>query len=79
MIIVAGRDGGYWGDVSLKSGADERERIGHSEVEELRVDYGKLKALTGWQPQYDWTTGLTETIKWYSENRTLWEGREDWS
>jgi len=78
MIIVAGQAGGYWKDVTLEADTQVRERLGKSEVEELRVDYGKLHALTGWKPQHDWTTGLTETIKWYSENRTLWGGRTDW-
>jgi len=78
LIIGLGRSGVYWDDVVLRRGTDSRERMGKSEVNELRVNYGKLNALTGWEPKLGWTTGLMETIEWYSENRDLWLGRVDW-
>ena len=36
-----------------------------SEVERLLGANGKIKRLTGWQPQYDLEKGLVETISWF--------------
>ena len=77
LIIHLGQEGGYWGEKQLQA-SNERARLGKTEVEELRVDYGKLARLTGWAPSYTWEDGLRETIKWYAENRDKWIGRVDW-
>jgi len=78
LIIRIGKEHGYWGDKILHADTEGRGRLGHSEVEELLVDYSKLNKLTGWKPQYSWEQGISETIKWYAENRDKWVGRVDW-
>lgn len=77
-IIRIGQEEGFWGEKKLEADTEGRERLGKSEVEELRVDYAKLNRLTGWEPQYSWDEGLRETIRWFAENRDLWIGRVDW-
>lgn len=78
MIIRIGQEEGFWGEKTLHADTEGRDRLGKSEVEELKVDYSKLNRLTGWCPQYSWEQGLSETIRWYVENRTKWIGRIDW-
>ncbi len=78
MIIGIGEQEGYWKDVTLHADTEGRGRLGKSEVEELRVDFSKLSKSTGWAPQYDWDTGLRETIRWYAENRSRWKDLVDW-
>jgi CDP-glucose 4,6-dehydratase len=41
------------------------------EIDRQAVDPGKLRALTGWQPQVDLETGLERTIAWYRDHRGL--------
>jgi dTDP-glucose 4,6-dehydratase len=37
------------------------------------IDSGKLRAETGWSPQYqDIRAGLTQTIRWYRDNEAWW-------
>ncbi|HDR7950810.1 TPA: dTDP-glucose 4,6-dehydratase [Bacillus toyonensis] len=47
------------------------DRLGH----DLRyaMDSTKLKKELSWKPQYLFNDGLTQTIKWYIDNRTWWE------
>jgi dTDP-glucose 4,6-dehydratase len=78
MIIRIGRDLGFWGERRLETETAGRTRRGQSEVEELRVDFRKLNALSGWSPQYDWERGLRETICWYAANHNRWTSRIDW-
>lgn len=47
---------------------EQRLRPENSEVNRLLGDNEKVKALTGWAPQYDLKTGLAETIEWLKEN-----------
>ncbi len=47
---------------------NERLRPEKSEVERLLGDATKLKALTGWAPQYTFEQGLAETIEWLRNN-----------
>jgi dTDP-glucose 4,6-dehydratase len=77
-IICVGRALSFWKDKTLHADTEGRARLGHSEVEELRVDYSKLHKLTGWRPIYNWEAGIALTIKWYAENRDRWIGRVDW-
>jgi dTDP-glucose 4,6-dehydratase len=79
LIIKAGQEGGFWKDCELRIDESVRGRLGNSEVQELRVDFGKLARLSGWRPQFSWQEGLTETIRWYAENRDRWIGRVDWN
>jgi dTDP-glucose 4,6-dehydratase len=78
MIIRIGREEGYWGERHLGAFSGERTRHGKSEVNELRVDFSKLRRVSGWEPRYTWEQGLRETIRWYAENRDRWVGRVDW-
>ncbi len=41
------------------------------EIDRQWVDYGKLHALTGWQPAVTLEEGLRRTIEWYREHATL--------
>jgi dTDP-glucose 4,6-dehydratase len=78
LILRIGNEAGHWGAVTLLADAEGRGRLGQSEVEELRVDFAKLHALTGWRPRYTWEQGVAETISWFAANRPLWIGRVDW-
>lgn len=78
LIMKLGTDGGYWGKKKLVTHKKERDRLGKSEVKELRVDYTKLNQLTGWAPKYTWEQGLKETIAWYANNEQSWIRRVDW-
>jgi len=78
LIIGVGRDEGFWGPRELRLNEADRGRLGASEVQELRVDYGKLAALTNWRPRYSWADGILRTIRWFAENRDRWIGRVDW-
>ncbi|GAB4488762.1 MAG: dTDP-glucose 4,6-dehydratase [Anaerolineales bacterium] len=42
------------------------DRPGHDR--RYAMDYGKLTRELGWQPRYDLTSGLRETLRWYLEN-----------
>jgi dTDP-glucose 4,6-dehydratase len=78
LIIEIGRKQGYWKKVKIQFNTKSRGRLGESEVKELRVDYSKLNRLTGYRPVYNWQQGLSETIRWYAQNRNLWLTRVDW-
>jgi len=45
-----------------------RVRPDNSEVERLYCDNSKLQKFTKWQPQYDLSAGLEETIEWIRAN-----------
>jgi len=47
------------------------DRPGH----DLRygIDATKLRTELGWQPKYNFESGLVQTIDWYLNNRTWWE------
>jgi NAD dependent epimerase/dehydratase len=47
---------------------EQRLRPENSEVERLLGCNKKIRALTGWQPQYDLAAGLSETIAWLRGN-----------
>jgi NAD dependent epimerase/dehydratase len=49
----------------------QRTRPKRSEVYRLWCDNSKLKALTGFEPQYSFEKGLKETIEWYTDSETL--------
>ena len=48
--------------------AAERQRAATSEVERLLADASKLRAATGWAPEYDLDRGLRETIAWLEQH-----------
>ncbi|MFH1453715.1 MAG: dTDP-glucose 4,6-dehydratase [Armatimonadota bacterium] len=47
-----------------------KDRLGHDR--RYSIDSTKTKKL-GWEPEYDFHNGLTETIKWYQQNISWWE------
>ncbi|WP_141544254.1 dTDP-glucose 4,6-dehydratase, partial [Bacillus thuringiensis] len=47
------------------------DRLGHDR--RYAMDATKLKEELGWTPHYLFDDGLTQTIKWYIDNRTWWE------
>ena len=46
-----------------------RERPQASEVERLRADNSRAKALLGWTPRHTLADGLADTITWIREHR----------
>jgi len=48
-----------------------RLRPEHSEVFRLRCDNTKIKALTGYAPQYPLREGLQKTVEWFTNPRNL--------
>lgn len=49
----------------------QRMRPGKSEVRRLLGANAKIKSLTDWEPQYDLTRGIGETITWFAEKENL--------
>ena len=49
----------------------QRMRPGKSEVRRLLGSNAKIKSLTDWEPAYDLTSGIQETIKWFAEKENL--------
>lgn len=47
---------------------EQRIRPKDSEVNRLLGSNEKIKRLTGWEPQYTFEQGITETIKWIRDN-----------
>ncbi len=50
---------------------EQRLRPANSEVFRLWGDNSKIKALTGFKPEYDIEAGLIETIQWFTESKNL--------
>ncbi|HCC85356.1 MAG TPA: dTDP-glucose 4,6-dehydratase [Porphyromonadaceae bacterium] len=48
-----------------------KDRPGHDRRYDLNT--GKMLRELGWQPMVSFEEGLTQTVKWYFENRTWWE------
>ena len=47
-----------------------KDRPGHDR--RYAIDWSKIKTELGWEPKYDFDTGLAETIKWFEENQEWW-------
>ncbi|MEB3222963.1 MAG: dTDP-glucose 4,6-dehydratase [Candidatus Sericytochromatia bacterium] len=47
-----------------------QDRPGHDR--RYAIDAAKLERELGWQPRYDFETGLAETIAWYQANTSWW-------
>ncbi|MBI1761367.1 MAG: dTDP-glucose 4,6-dehydratase [Acidobacteria bacterium] len=43
------------------------DRPGHDK--RYAIDAGKIRAELGWQPKYDFESGLAKTVRWYFDNR----------
>ena len=48
-----------------------KDRLGHDK--RYAIDSSKIQKELGWTPKYTFETGITETIKWYLDNREWWE------
>jgi len=55
----------------------QRIRPEKSEVTRLWCDNKKIKKLTGFNPKYDITSGLRETIKWFKSSENLAKYKSD--
>lgn len=55
-------------------GADEslisfvKDRPGHDR--RYAMGYEKANRILGWRPEIEWTTGLSDTIQWYNDNKS---------
>lgn len=58
--------------ITVKS-QQERLRPKNSEVERLICDNRKITSSTHWKPQYDLTSGLKATIRWFEKNQHLFK------
>jgi len=48
-----------------------KDRPGHDR--RYAIDPKKIKAELGWKPAHTFEQGLSETVKWYVDNRAWWE------
>ncbi|MBE7386074.1 MAG: dTDP-glucose 4,6-dehydratase [Leptolyngbya sp. SIO1E4] len=48
-----------------------KDRPGHDR--RYAMDITKIQRDLGWQPQYDFATGLKQTVKWYLTHRDWWQ------
>ncbi|MEM1281599.1 MAG: GDP-mannose 4,6-dehydratase, partial [Cyanobacteria bacterium P01_H01_bin.152] len=46
------------------------DRPGHDR--RYAMDISKIQRELGWQPKYDFATGLAQTAKWYLANEAWW-------
>ncbi|MBP9690799.1 dTDP-glucose 4,6-dehydratase [Candidatus Woesebacteria bacterium] len=46
------------------------DRPGHDR--RYAIDWSRTKEELGWEPQYDFETGLEKTIQWYKDNESWW-------
>ena len=48
-----------------------KDRPGHDR--RYAVDWSKIRDELGWKPEHDFDTWLSETVAWYTKNRSWWE------
>jgi len=48
-----------------------KDRPGHDR--RYAIDDSKIKNELGWSQEYDFETGMNETVKWYIDNKDWWE------
>ena len=48
-----------------------KDRPGHDR--RYAIDDSKIKNELGWSQEYDFETGMNETVKWYVDNKDWWE------
>lgn len=63
ILEVMGKPRDWYEHVSDRPGHDLR----------YAIDASKLTDELGWQPRYDFTSGLQATVEWYQQNRDWWE------
>jgi dTDP-glucose 4,6-dehydratase len=47
-----------------------KDRPGHDR--RYAIDASKIKRELGWEPRYDFSAGLRQTVQWYLENESWW-------
>lgn len=54
---------------------DQIQQIGERPGQVIRHtgDWSKINRVLGWAPKVPWQEGLARTIRWYQDNRPLWE------
>lgn len=63
IVLVCGKD--------EKSIEYVKDRAGHDR--RYAVDVTKIKAELGWQPKYNFDSGIAQTISWYKNNLEWWK------
>lgn len=48
-----------------------KDRLGHDR--RYAIDNTKITSELGWSPSYEFLEGISETVKWYVNNRAWWE------
>lgn len=48
-----------------------KDRPGHDR--RYAMNTSKIQRDLGWQPRYDFATGLRQTVQWYLANRDWWQ------
>lgn len=67
ILELMGKDKNDYDHVNDRPGHDMR----------YAIDASKLRSELGWQPKFtDFSAGLSETIKWYENNRSWWESQK---
>ena len=46
------------------------DRLGHDR--RYAIDPSKIQKELGWEPKYDFYSGMIETINWYMDNKEWW-------
>ena len=46
------------------------DRLGHDR--RYAIDPSKIQKELGWEPKYDFYSGMIETINWYEDNKEWW-------
>lgn len=60
-------------------GSDEYDKVNDRLGHDMRyaIDASKISNELGWSPEYtDFTTGLKNTIKWYTDNQSWWQNQK---
>lgn len=77
LILDLGQRHGFWGKKELIFQKD-RYRPGRTDEADLLADSSRLAELCDWKTKVDWEEGILRTIRWYAENRPIWQKMVDW-
>jgi dTDP-glucose 4,6-dehydratase len=65
ILSILGKPTDFYDHVTDRAGHDLR----------YAIDASKLRSELGWTPQFqDLRAGLEQTVQWYADNRSWWEG-----
>jgi hypothetical protein len=42
-------------------------------LNDVSIDYTKIKTELGWEPAIDFMSGLKQTVEWYKNNQAWWK------